>query len=60
MNLNNRSDRAKCIRAGIDAKTIEKLYLVDNEITVTSIPILLDSFSKFWRISVSDQKYPKV
>jgi len=60
MDLSKSSDRVKCIKAGIDAKTIEKLYLIDNEITVTSIPILLNSFSKFWRISVSDKiKYPK-
>jgi len=55
MNLNNRSERAKCIKAGIDTKTIEKLYLIQNEITVTSVPILLDFFSKFWRIPVSDK-----
>jgi len=55
MDLNNSVDRAKCVRAGIDTKTIEKLYIIDNEIIVTSYPILLDFFSKFWRIPVSER-----
>ena len=43
MNFNSRIDRAKCLKAGIDQKTIEKLYLIDNEIIVTNVPLLQEN-----------------
>ena len=37
------SDRAKCLKAGIDIKTIEKLWLIDNNMIVTTVPILQEN-----------------
>ncbi len=43
MNFNLISDRAKCLKAGINIKTIEKLWLIDNNTIVTTIPILQEN-----------------
>ena len=43
MDFSSRIDRAKCLKAGIDQKTIEKLYLIDNEMIVTNVPLLQEN-----------------
>ncbi len=43
MDFNLISDRVKCLKAGIDTKTIEKLWLIDNNTIVTTVPILQEN-----------------
>lgn len=43
MNLNLSTDRVKCLKAGIDIKTIEKLYLIDNEMVISNVQILQEN-----------------